>query len=241
MAEEKISERILQNMLDLTKKDLKGLSKDQFILKFNGLKQRVKRNFMVKQFPAGTMNANKLRAFVKELETKKNFKPRVIFIDYLSLMKGNFTNKNDNSYSEGKKVSEEVRAVAVEEDYPIISSLQTNRKGMGSSDIDFKDMADSVGPAATSDIFITATQSDALKELDRILMVILKNRYGPKKIRLTFGMDVEKMRLSDVDDGTQSTAQKIQSEKKEDSAVSMVKNSIFRDRKEKRSKKILFE
>lgn len=241
MAEEKISERILQNMLDLTKKQLKMLGKDDFDFRFNSLKEKIKRTFVVKQYPAGTLNANKLRSLIKELDTKKKFKPRVIFLDYLTLFKGNFTNKNDNSYAEHKRISEEVRAVAIEENLPIVSSLQTNRKGMGSSDIDFKDMADSVGPAATADIFITATQSDALKELERILIVILKNRYGPKKIRLNFGMDVEKMRVFDVEDGAQTTNQQIESKEKKDKAVASIKDSISRDRREKRNKRILFE
>jgi replicative DNA helicase len=127
MSEDKISERIMSNMFDIATEDLKLLPRNKFHEKFEKIKNSVKQKLVIKEYPPRAINANHIRNLVKELIVRKKFRPDIIFIDYLGIMNPIYNNKSDNSYLEVKRISEEVRALAVELELPIVSAVQTNR------------------------------------------------------------------------------------------------------------------
>lgn len=195
MSEEKIVERLLANIFDVALNDLKTMSKQEFMRRYELIKKFLKSDFKVVQYGAKTVSSNKIRSILKDYEVKKNYKPDVLIVDYLGLMNTNNKSKDSNSYSEMKLISEELRAVAVEYGMPIWSAMQTNRNGFKNVELELTDIADSIGTAATADLIIGVTQNDELKEAGKFIWYILKNRYGLNDQKLFVGVDYPKMRI----------------------------------------------
>jgi hypothetical protein len=196
MEKRMIGERILANLFDVNMDDLVFLSREKIRTKFQVLREKVKQNLIVQEYPTKSINANHLRTLVKELKVKKNFEAELILLDYMGLMVPIHINKNDNSYTEQKRISEEVRGVAGEIGTPIVSGIQTNRDGAESTDVDMTNIADSFGSAMTADLIVAGTQSDEMREAGKYVWTIVKNRYGRNKLRFRVNVDFPKMRVT---------------------------------------------
>jgi len=130
---------------------------------------------------------------------KRGFKPDAIFADYIGIMAPCNSNKNDNSYSSQKKITEEIRGLAVELGIPIISAVQTGRSGVGKDELDLTNVSDSIGTAFTADVMIGVSQPEGYKESGKYRWTLLKNRYGQNKIGVNIKVNYARMRL--LDDG----------------------------------------
>ena len=84
---------------------------------------------------------------------------------------------------------------------------KTNRGGINNLDVDLDDMADSIGPGATADVVMSATQTDDMKESREIQLAILKNRFGLNKQRFLVKVDYSKMRITDYEEDELPDAQ----------------------------------
>jgi len=200
MSEFKIGERVLANSTDISTKDMKRMSKDKFVTALERARNKIKGKFVVKEYPTGVATVNHIRMLVKELYLKKKFKPDIIYIDYIGIMSPTHKSKSDNTYTTQKRITEEVRSLAVELSLPIVSAIQTNRLGMGQDDLDLTNTSDSIGTAFTADIIIAVTQNKELKANGKFKWTIIKNRYGDNAVGLTVCVDYPKMRLSDDPD-----------------------------------------
>lgn len=237
MSEEKISERILANVFDIELGFLKMLDKNTFMAKMSQMKENTTGQLYVVAYPPKTINANRIRNILKELSTKKKFVPDIIFVDYMGLMSPNSSKKSDNTYSEQKNISEELRAVAVEFGVPIVSAVQTNRGGFGNSELDMTDIADSIGTVATADVIFGVTQTQEMREAGRYTFLLLKNRYGENKKKCYIGVNYPKMRIYDVEEDNPKTSKDI----KPDEADDIVSALMKKDRTAGKKKIMRFE
>jgi predicted ATP-dependent serine protease len=126
---DRISNRITANIFDHCINDLNLIDKPTFLSKFNEMKLKVKSKLIVKEYPPGRINANDIRNLLKEIEIKKKIIPQIIFVDYIELINPTYMLKSDNSNSICKRVTEELRAVGVENVIPMVSADQSNRDG----------------------------------------------------------------------------------------------------------------
>lgn len=245
MSELKIAERILANIFDIDINEISEIEKSFFMELFNNCKKNINNNLIIKEFPTRSVSTNHIRNLLKELKIKKNFIPDVIFIDYLGIMLSCTSNRNDNTYVEVKRISEEVRGLAVELGIPIISSIQTNRSGFGSVELDLTDTADSIGVVATADIIVGVTQPDEFRNLNKFVWIILKNRYGLNKKKMTVLVDYFKMRISDDPDDLNNQNAPISPEQQRNmnviNAIGIVNDLLDKDNKDKFKKIINFE
>lgn len=207
MAEERIAERIDSNLLDVTMEELNIIPKTAYEKKMNRLKDRCTGKLVIKEYPTASANANHFRHLLQELRTKKNFKPDVIYIDYLNIC-ASFRIRggaNAGSYAIVKAIAEELRGLAVEFNVPIISATQTNRSGFSSSDIGLEDTSESFGLPATADFMLAISQTEELEQLNQYMVKQLKNRYADPSFhrRFVVGVDKSKMRLFDVEQSAQ--------------------------------------
>lgn len=239
MSEEKISERVLANTFDIDLNDLKMLDKNKFMLKMEEMNNKTRGNFYVVAYPPKSVNANRIRNILKELKTKKKFEPDIIFVDYMGLMSPNASRKTDNSYSEQKTISEELRAVAVEYGLPVVSAVQTNRGGFGNAELDMTDIADSIGTVATADIIFGVTQTQEMREAGRYTFLLLKNRYGENKKKCYIGVNYPRMRIYDIEEDNKKTSKDINSNI--DDADDIVATLMKQDKKNQKKKIINFD
>jgi archaellum biogenesis ATPase FlaH len=207
MAEERISERIDANLLDVPLDQLKVIPKDIYEKKMNKLREKVKGKLIVKEYPTACAGSANFRHLLNELKLKKKFVPDIIYIDYLNICMSSRIKHGAqvNSYTLIKAIAEELRGLAVEFNVPVVSATQTTRSGYSSSDLELGDTSESFGLPATADFMFGISTSEKLDELGQILVKQLKNRYGDPGInrRFVIGIDRSKMRLYDCEQSAQ--------------------------------------
>ena len=203
MAEEKIAERIDANLLNVSVKDIVDIPEVLFRSKVQEISKKTRGKLIIKEYPTASAHAGHFRALLNDLQLKKDFKPDLIFIDYLNICASvRYKGAIVNSYTYVKAIAEELRGLAVETNLPIISATQTTRAGFGNSDPDLTDTSESFGLPATADFMFALISTEELEQQGRILVKQLKNRYNDPTASKKFmlGIDRSKMRLYDVAD-----------------------------------------
>ena len=211
MAEEKIAERIDANLLNVAVDELAQLPKNSYEKKVERVRNKTVGKLIIKEFPTASAHVGHLRHLLNELQLKRSFVPDIIYIDYLNICLSARikAGANVNSYTYVKAIAEELRGLAVEKNLPIVSATQTTRTGYSNSDPGLEDTSESFGLPATADFMIALVSSDQLSDLNQIMIKQLKNRYNDPTInrRFVVGVDRAKMRMYDLDDSAQSTAE----------------------------------
>ena len=205
MAEEKIAERIDANLLNVNVKDITDLPEVMFTSKVNEISRKTQGKLIIKEYPTASAHAGHFKALLSDLKLKKDFKPDIIFVDYLNICASvRYKGAIVNSYTYVKAIAEELRGLAVECNVPIVSATQTTRSGFGNSDPDLTDTSESFGLPATADFMFALISTDELEQQGRIMVKQLKNRYNDPTSSRKFmvGIDRSKMRLYDVADST---------------------------------------
>ena len=207
MAEEKIAERIDANLLNIDLNELQSISRDDYERKFEALKSKTHGKFIIKEYPTASASTLHFRALLNELRLKKNFKPDIIFVDYLNICSSSRIKPggNVNSYTYIKSIAEELRGLAVEFALPVVSATQTTRSGYSNSDPGLEDTSESFGLPATADFMFALVSNEELEALNQILVKQLKNRYSDPNYykRFVVGIDRAKMRLYDAEQSAQ--------------------------------------
>jgi archaellum biogenesis ATPase FlaH len=208
MAEERIAERIDANLLNIDIQELNTISKADYDRKFNALKNKTQGKLIIKEYPTAAASTLHFRALLQELHLKKNFKPEIIFIDYLNICSsGRMKPGNSvNSYTYIKAIAEELRGLAVEFAVPIVSATQTTRSGFTNSDPGLEDTSESFGLPATADFMFALISTEELEQLGQIMVKQLKNRYSDPNTykRFVVGIDRGKMKLFDAEADAQT-------------------------------------
>ena len=207
MSEERIAERIDANVLNIPMKELPDLSKKMFSKKVDKISAKTKGKLIIKEYPTASAHVGHFRHLLQELEIKKDFRPDIIFIDYLNICASHRIRAGSgaNSYTLVKSIAEELRGLAVEFDVPIMSATQTTRSGYGSTDIGLEDTSESFGLPATADMMFALITSEELEELDQMVVKQLKNRYNDPTVfkRFVIGVDRSRMKLYDCEQEAQ--------------------------------------
>jgi hypothetical protein len=176
-----------------------------FTSKVNEISRKTQGKLIIKEYPTASAHAGHFKALLSDLKLKKDFKPDIIFIDYLNICASvRYKGAIVNSYTYVKAIAEELRGLAVESNVPIVSATQTTRSGFGNSDPDLTDTSESFGLPATADFMFALISTEELEQQGRIMVKQLKNRYNDPTASRKFmvGIDRSKMRLYDVADST---------------------------------------
>ena len=203
MAEEKIAERIDANLLNVNIKDISAIPESVFTSRVQHIGQKTQGKLIIKEYPTASAHAGHFKALLSDLSLKKDFRPNIIFIDYLNICASSrYKGHIVNSYTYVKAIAEELRGLAVENDVPLFTATQTTRAGFGNSDVDLTDTSESFGLPATADFMFALIATEELEQSGRIMVKQLKNRYNDSAYyrKFTVGIDRAKMKLYNVDD-----------------------------------------
>jgi hypothetical protein len=200
MSEERIRERIDANMLKVNIDDLPKLEFEFYKKKVQEIKDLTPGRLVIREYPAAVAHAGHFRFLLKELRQKKNFKPDVIFIDYLNLCASQRLKASDagNSYKWVKSIAEELRGLCQEFDMVGWSATQSGRQGVSKGeDIDVDDVSESYGLAATVDLMLGVITNEELEAKGLLCFKQLKNRYAKKQLLPIFelGINADRMTL----------------------------------------------
>ena len=193
--------------MNLPIQELSNLPKDMYDKKVKSIRDKTTGKLIVKEYPTASAHTGHFRHLLQELHIKKDFKPDIIFVDYLNICASHRIKPGAgaNSYTLVKSIAEELRGLAVEFDVPIMSATQTTRSGYGSTDIELTDTSESFGLPATADFMFALISSEELEELDQMVVKQLKNRYNDPTVfkRFVIGVDRSRMKLYDCEQEAQ--------------------------------------
>jgi replicative DNA helicase len=208
MAEERIAERLDANLLNIDIDQIKELPKDTFNKRITKLSSKTTGKLIVKEYPTAAAHAGHFKSLLNELSLKKQFKPDIVFIDYLNICASSRFKPGGavNSYMYVKAIAEELRGLAVEHNVPVVSATQTTRSGFANTDVDLTDTSESFGLPATADFMFALISTEEMEQLNQLMVKQLKNRYNDPTFhkRFVIGVDRAKMRLYDVEESAQA-------------------------------------
>lgn len=210
MAEIKLTERIECNLMNVPISKLKRLDKAEFHIKQKKYLDTLRLNggdIHFKQFPTRGAHAGDFKNLLIEYKNKLGIDFDLVVIDYLNICTTIHQNKNMNTYSEVKTIAEELRALAIMFNLPILTSTQTNRAGQDATDLSLDNVSESAGLAHTADFFIALIGTDEWDLQKKLQIKQLKSRYGNKNRYNKFfiGRDIDYMRLFDLDEAINNT------------------------------------
>lgn len=208
MAEERIAERIDANLLNMTMDDLKAVEKNVFDTRISKVAQKTQGKLIIKEYPTASAHTGHFRALLEELRVKRDFAPKIIFIDYLNICASSRLRhgSNINSYTYIKAIAEELRGLGVEYNLPIVSATQTTRSGFNNSDPGLEDTSESFGLPATVDFMFALISTEELQEQGQLMVKQLKNRYSDPNYykRFLVGVDRSRMKLYNIEESAQA-------------------------------------
>ena len=146
---------------------------------------RVKGKIVIKEYAPKRASLDTIEAHLQQLEHQNQFKPDLIVIDYLDLLrtKGRKERKDeiDDVYTEAKGLAKQLNI-------PIVSPSQANRSGADKGILQAENAAGSYDKIMIGDIIISLARGRKDKVNGTGNWHIIKNRYGADG--LTFGSKI---------------------------------------------------
>jgi replicative DNA helicase len=155
LADRSYMKRIGSNILNINKDEYENINDEtqmgMVVERIQELKDsgRDIGHLEIVEFPTGGATAIDIENYFLRLETKLNKKFKVIVVDYLNLLK---PIKDQNGlYEKVKSICEELRGVAMRNDWCIISATQIRRDDVDNFDLGMDSVAESFGLVHTVD------------------------------------------------------------------------------------------
>ena len=105
----------------------------------------------------------------------------------------------DNTFSDLKKVSEQVRTIASMLNIPVFTAQQTNRDSYGLSEIGLESTSESMGIPFTADVMIMCTRTKDMEEEGTMWWFVAKTRFSKNNVGFFVNVDYPHMRILDSD------------------------------------------
>jgi replicative DNA helicase len=157
-------------------------------------------NLFVKEYPTSQATVPEIEGYLKELEAVKGLKLKVIIIDYINIL-SNYRNPNtENTYMKIKQIAEDLRAMAVRNEWVVITATQINRGGYDSTELNMGHIAESAGLSHTADIIYGIIQDSHMQMNLEYFLKLLKVRNGSgKNSRCLYRIEYKHMRLTETE------------------------------------------
>ena len=201
MRDRKVIKRLGANLLGVTMKEYGAVADDQI-----GLKKRLSNlgydslqvpgKIYVKEFPTSAAGVPDIEMWLKKMEELKGMKFKVIVLDYINILK-NWRNPNsENTYMKIKQIAEDLRAMAMRNEWCIVTATQVNRSGFGSTDLNATNISESAALGHTVDAMFGIIQDEMMHANREYMLKLIANRDdGYKNSRKKFLINYDLMRI----------------------------------------------
>jgi len=194
MSEFMYSKRISAQLTQIPHNSLK-LYTDELKQQIEHIERQLESRLVIKEYAPKTVTVRHIDGYIAKLG-HKDFKPEVIVIDYINLLKP--STKNLNSYESVKETAEQLRALSFKYNIPIVTASQLNRGAFNTSSPGMEGISESIGLAATCDVICSLWQEEEDKELGIINLGMQKNRFGANFGSCAFRVKYETLTLNEV-------------------------------------------
>jgi replicative DNA helicase len=153
LPERQYMKRVGSNLLSIRSEDYSAIINTEKAKTINqklaDIREKCNGELYIKEFPTGSPTAIDIENYFLRLESRINKKFKVIVVDYLNLLR---PIKDQNGlYEKIKSISEELRGVAMRNEWCIISATQIRREDVGNFDLGMESVAESFGLIHTVD------------------------------------------------------------------------------------------
>jgi replicative DNA helicase len=161
------------------------------------------RVLIIKQFPAGSMTVNTLRAYMQQLYMT-GFKPDLVVIDYIGEMQDY---PGMPTYESRYRIVRDLRGFATEENVCIFTAMQPNKdareaqkkdSNLGDGVIDDTNLADSYGQIRPLDGCWSINQMQAEKEAGIARLFVIKHRHGKSRFTCYAQFDMKTLQIKQI-------------------------------------------
>jgi replicative DNA helicase len=194
MSEHMYAKRISAQLTQIPHHELKTYT-DELKDQVRHIKAQLDSKLIIKEYPPKAITVRHIDAYIQKLH-HRGFKPDVVVIDYINLIKP--SSKNLNSYESVKEVAEQLRALTFKYNIPFVTASQLNRGGFNASSPGMENISESIGLAATCDVICSIWQEDEDKELGVIKLGMTKNRFGANFGHCAFKVKYETLTLTET-------------------------------------------
>lgn len=186
VASEIIAERMDANISDMVMSEL--------MVKPHEVEEKVRAfmdkaaPFIIQEFPTGTMRASDLRRLIETYKARGVVFDLVI-VDYADLMAPERV--TDNVQENSKSVYVNLRGLAMQEGFALLTATQTNREGAKKAVATMTDVAEDINKIRIADVVISLNSSDeerALKQA-RLYFAASRNQRSGFSVRVEQDVD----------------------------------------------------
>jgi KaiC/GvpD/RAD55 family RecA-like ATPase len=203
MADTKIVKRLGCNMLNISSKEYDAVSEDLSFIKrklssISSETLSVPGAMKVKEFPTSTASVTDIENWLKRMEERKGVKFKLVVIDYIGIMR-NWRNPNsENSYMKIKQIAEDLRAMAMRNEWCIVTASQFNRGAFNTNDVVLEQIAESAALIHTVDGLFGIIQDELMYMNSEYFLKTLANREeGLKNSKKRFVISYDYMRIAE--------------------------------------------
>ena len=205
MRDRKLVKRLGANLLNINMKEYANAAQD-----VAGMKRKISTvghdtlqtpgQLFVKEFPTSSAGVPDIERWLQKMEEIKGMKFKVIVLDYINILK-NWRNPNsENMYMKIKQIAEDLRAMAMRNEWAIITATQVNRSGFGSTDLNATNISESAALGHTVDAMFGIIQDEIMHANREYILKLIANRDdGYKNSRKKFLINYDYMRI--IEDG----------------------------------------
>ena len=203
MNDRKYAKRIGSNMLNIPIGDYNTAANDTQMIKkkissvqYDNLK--VPGRIWIKEFPTSQASSLDIERYLRKVEEHHGIKFKVVAIDYINILK-NWRNPNsENTYMKIKQIAEDLRGVAMANEWAILTATQTKQGDFDSTDLTITSAAESSGLVATVDGLFGIIQDPIMYANREYKLKIIANRDdGYKNSHKIFNVDYNYMRITE--------------------------------------------
>ena len=149
----------------------------------------------IKFLPSGS-TTNDLRAYIKELAIKENYRPDFICVDYLDLLNPSGAKINPSDiFTKDKLVSEELRNYVIELNSLLVTASQLNRSSFDEIEFNLGNIAGGISKANSADYLIGIFTSRIMRAIQFQFLKTRNSSGVGSKVDLDFNID--SLRITD--------------------------------------------
>ena len=148
--------------------------------------------FIIQEFPSGSMKVSDLRRLIERFKSKGIVFDLVV-VDYADLMQPE--RMTDSTTENSKSVYVNLRGLAMQEGFALLTATQTNREGAKKAVATATDVAEDFNKIRIADVVISLNKTDEEKKLNecRLHFAACRNQAGGFTVRIR--QEIEKMKF----------------------------------------------
>jgi hypothetical protein len=192
LSEEEIEDRLDQCIVGLTQSEL--INRQAIVLRLTKMFRQFGGNIWIKQFPPGTTTVKEIREHKRRLEKEQGFVADVVLLDPLYQIRPDGIDPGD-LFSGLLQVATAVKAMAVEDDIPVWTVMQSHREAMSAVRADMEHMGLSIGIVWVANTIISINRSPDEQERGITELYVVKSQNSRARFPIRIKTDFERMQF----------------------------------------------